>query len=166
MDLVSNFVGTLSASVFGGEVGITKPNLNIEDKTFSDMLEEKINDIKAQNKIQSINSDIPIGMDIGDLDGHHPIFEVNSANISDAVKPIDNYENSVFYNFNNREDFSTPEVLTFYNSIFDKKPTLTDSSNCGLFDFERKIAAGYYSKYAKNIVTDLSEFVTDALKIN
>ena len=41
---------------------------------------------------------------------------------------------------------------------------MTDTSNSGLFNFERKLAATSYDKYAKNIVTDLSEFVADALR--
>ena len=56
-------------------------------------------------------------------------------------------------------------VVTFFTSLFDSKPTLTDTSSSELFYFERKVAAGKYNRYARNIITDIGEFITDTMKM-
>ena len=150
MNLVSNFAGEISASMFNGNSQGVTQSLDMDNKTFENLLEKQM-----QNKIDNINMyDIPAGLNIGDIDGYD-----NQVN---TVKTVDSAETG---KFSNNENYSTSEVLTFFPSVFDSKPNLTGATN-KLFDFERKIAATSYGKGARNIVTDISEFVIDALKIS
>lgn len=170
MNMVSSFIGSISPEMFGGNIKSATQNIDLEDTTFSDMLEKQINKEMQQNKLNLTNNfSLQSGINIGDFDGSQPQFTIKTNNSSEnsfeAIKPINEFDKSTFKNMNNAHDKSTSEVVTFFNSLFDSKPTLTDTSSSGLFDFERKIAASRYNKYAKNIITDLSEFVTDTMKI-
>ena len=170
MNMVSGFIGTISPEMFGGNNQSATQNINLKDTTFSDMLEKQINEEMTQNKPNLTNSiGIQSGIDIGNFDGVSPKFDINTAinNYEDSfesVKPVKEFDNSAFYNPNNTQDKSASEVVTFFKSVFDTKPTMTDTANSGLFTYERKIAADSYGRYAKNIITDINEFVSDALK--
>lgn len=171
MDLVSNFVGSISPSVFGKDAQGINTNIDLDDKTFSDMLEKQMNkNIEIERNIPNFKNNFGLssGIDIGVFDGSVPQFDnvvSNTKNKFEAIKPIEKSENTVFNDFSGAHDLSTSEVVLFFNSLFDSKPSMTDSSNSGLFNFERKIAAGSYEKYAKNVVTDLNEFVSDTKRI-
>ena len=167
MDLVSNFVGSISPNMFSGNTQSITQNYDLEDTTFSDMLEKQINKEFEQIKPNFVESlGLPTGFNIADFDGTIPQFKYgmnnteNNENKLDTVKP--EFENSM--SNSDKDNISTSELLTFFNSLFDSKPTLTDTSNSELFQFERKTAANLYSKYAKNVVLDLGEFVADTLK--
>lgn len=167
MTMVSNFIGSLSPEMFGGSKAGAVQKVDLEDTTFSDMLEKQMNNIKEQEK-NSLG--IQGGFNIMDLtSGVSPQFEINTNggdnNILDMVKPIRETDESVMRYMNNPKEMSSSEIITLFSSLFDSKPTLADDSSSGLFDFERKVAAGKYNRYAKNIVTDLSEFVTDTIKM-
>ena len=166
MDLVSNFVGSISPNKLGiNTQGIT-PEFDLDDKTFSDILEKQMQKLTEQDKTNYINNlGIQSGIDIGDFDHSVSHFSGNQEDRLEAINAVNQSENKFFHDMNPQE-MSTSEVLTFFRSLFDSKPTMTDTSNSALFDFERRTAASQYSKYAKNIVTDLGEFVSDALKIS
>jgi len=154
MNLMSNFVGEISASMFGGNSQGITPNIDMNDNTFDSLLEKAVNrDLDALNmpSIQKSGN----GVNIGDYDGYSNVEKI------DSVKTDINIEK-----FNKSNSYTTSELLTFYPSIFDLKPKLTESVTNGLYNFERKLAASSYGKGARNIVTDISEFVTDALKIS
>ena len=157
MDLVSNYVGEISASQFGGKKDGVTSAVDLNDKTFEEILEKQLNDTDYNNLNQVGNNDFTIN--IGDFDGHIPEF-----NISNSTNPINNTNESFFNNFSNSNEFTTSDVLTFFPSLFDTKPTMTQDTENGLYNFERKFAANSYGKYAKNIVTNLGEFVSDALR--
>ena len=166
MDLVTNFVGTISPSIFGDKnnQGVT-PNVDLEDKTFSDMLERQMQKEIEQNKTNILsNLNFPNGINIADFDSNIPQFTVNTENKLESVKPVNEFEKSTLPDDFSKKEMSTAEVLTFFNSLFDNKPTLTDTTRNGLFDFERKIAANLYGKYSKNIALDLGEFVADTIR--
>ncbi len=149
MDLVSNVVGGISASQFGGNTKGITAGFDADGSVFEELLNKQIN---QQNNIGDyVNSS---GLNILDL--------TNSSLIdSSIVNPVKGVEKNNL--FDNIKDISTSEVLTMFNSLFESKPSLTDSSNSGLFQFERKLAANQYGKYAKNVITDLNEFVSDAV---
>lgn len=165
MDLVSNFIGGISPNTFGiNNIGVAS-NAVSGDKTFADMLEEQINKQTEQSKISiTDNSLFPNGVYIGDFDGPSPAFDVQTSNKADTIKHVNEFENADMSNYKDVKDMSSSEILTFFKSIFDNKPTITDTSNSKFFEFERKIAANQYSKYSRNIVTNLGEFVSDAIK--
>ena len=165
MDLVSNFAGSISPSMFGENKQGISPNIDIEDNTFENLLEKQMNK-EAENNINlDNNSAFPTGINIADLmsiSSPQPILD--SENRLDAIQKIGNTDNTDFFEGKDTKDMSTSEILTFFNSLFDNKPSMTDSSNSNLFNFEYKVAAGNYDKYAKNIITDIQEFVTDTMK--
>ena len=168
MDLVSNFVGIVSPSLFGenNTQGISQ-GYDLGDKTFADLLEKQMRQNIEQNKPNFIETlGLPTGFNITDLIDSQNQTAVNTENAFDKIKAVNETENQSMTNLSTKKENSTSEVLTFFNSLFDSKPTLTDTSKSNLFDLERRIAAGSYGKYAKNIVTNLGEFVTDTLKLN
>ena len=162
MDLISNFAGEISSTLFEGKNKELAPNIDMDDTTFSDLLEKQLNNIKEHSFDISNQISVPSGLNIGEFEGTNPVFNAEDLKNTKIMKST---ENSNLENFNKKGEFTTSEILTFFPSLFNNKPTMTDTSNSGLFNFERKIAANSYDKYAKNIVTDLSEFVTDTMKI-
>ena len=164
MDLVSNFVGIVSPDILGENNKNVSPNFDLEDKTFSDLLEMQMQKKIEQNTNFTDTIGIPSGFNIIDLTSNNQQLNANTDNKSMPINPINENEKTDFFDFNTRKDFSTSEVLTFFNSLFESKPTMTDTHSSGLFDFERKVAAGSYGKYAKNIVMNLGEFVSDTLR--
>ena len=162
MELISNFAGEISASLFGGKTNEMSPNIDLNDSTFSDLLEKKLANNAEETTFNIIDKlGVPAGLNIGDFDGNRPIYGNN--NIQDIIT-TQTTESTLLGDFDKRENFSTSEVLTFFPSLFNNKPTMTSITDSGLFNFERKIAANSYGKYSKNVITDLNEFVTDTLK--
>lgn len=170
MSTVSNFVGTISPEMFGDSINKAVQNVDLDDTTFSDMLEKQINNVKNQANFD-VTKDLglPSGINIMDLtESALPQYDTNTRmgdNMLETVKPVNETDEAVFRYMNDTKNMSTPEVVTLFSSLFDKKPTIIDDESNGLIDFEKKIAAGEYNRYAKNIVTDLTEFVTDTMKI-
>ena len=162
MDLVSNLASTMLSKAIEGNQEVTS-QVDLNDNTFANMLDKQLNnqlEQNGQNFIETLGIPSISGIDLGELDGHNLESHFN------AIKPVDDLEVDQQAKFNSGKDFSMEEVLTLFNPLFESKPTMADTANSGLFDFERKTAANQYSKYAKNIITDISEFVTDALKIS
>ena len=161
MDLVSNFVGSISPSMFGGKTQNVTPSVDLEDNTFSNMLDKQIQKEMEQTQPNFMETlGLPSNLNIEDfINTSQHIAEINTGAPSNTI-------NSIEFNNTDQKNMSTSEFLTFFNSFFDSKPTLTDTSNSGLFEFERKLAATQYNKYSRNVVTDINEFVTDALKMS
>ncbi len=157
MSSVSNFIGQISPSMFGTNPQGIDPNIDLNDTTFDDMLQKQIQNGFESNSGMINNFSVPSGIDIGIYDG---------GSIIDSKQSINNITNTQNELLNKKEDYTTPEVLTFFNSLFDTKSLLSDASHSGLYNFERKLAAHSYGKGASSVITDISEFVTDALKIS
>ena len=163
MDLVSNLANTVLSKAMEGASQENTAQFDLNDNTFSNLLDKQLNNQLEQNGKNFIdNLGIPSisGINLSEFDGH------NFGQQSDLVKPVSEFDNAQSEKFNSGKDFSMEEVLTLFNPLFESKPTMAETTNNGLFDFERKTAANLYNRYAKNIVTDLSEFVSDALKIS
>ena len=165
MDLVSNFAGEISSSQFSNKTQGANPNLDPNDNTFENLLEKQLNNKVEDNFLNSTNNSGMIsGISIGDFDRKIQSAGMNTEiNALNAVKNLDQAE---LEKFNSGKDFSTSEVLTFFPSLFNSKPTLTQTNLSGLFEFERKMAANSYGKYSRSIITDLNEFVVDTLKLS
>ena len=171
MNLVSNFIGSISPEMFNNHAQGLLQGIDLGDTAFSDLLEKQLNNAQNNNSNTMQSLGFPSSVNnVVDIDGG--VFQVVNFrgneevqnDMLESIKPISESENSAFREFNNPKNMSTSEVVTFFSSLFDSKPTMTDTSSNGLFDFERKTAANLYNKYAKNIVTDINEFVTDAFK--
>lgn len=171
MSTVSNFIGSISPEMFGDSVKNAVQNVDMEDTTFSDMLEKQINLTKEQAQFD-VTKDLglPSGVNIIDLTESafpHNNIDIKSGdnNMLESVKPVNETNEATLRYMNDTKSMSTPEVITMFNSLFDSRPSVMDTESNGLMDFEKKVAAGKYNRYAKNIVTDLSEFVTDTIRM-
>ena len=173
MNIVSNFVGSISPEMFGSASKDTLQGINLGDTTFSDLLDKQLNNMKNSVPDFTKNFGFPSGINnIVDIDGDFSqginirgTKEEIKSDMLEQIKPVNTTENTDFSNLNNKKDLSTSEVVTFFTSLFDSKPTITDTTSSELFDFERKVATGKYDKYAKNVITNIGEFVTDTIKM-
>ncbi len=150
MSLVSNFVGGISASQFGGS-GKVSPDFDLNDTTFSDLLEKQLN-TRPENDSSGITGmlGMPSGFPIENADFPEPVESTKAAEVIETP------------NVNPENETTTSEMLTFYSSMLDNNPE-NQNSHTQIFDFARKQAANFYQKYSGNMVTDLQEFVSDAL---
>ena len=155
MSLVSNFIGEISSFQFGGKPSIT-PNFDLNDQTFSELLAKQMS-VKQEENLNNYMSlmGLPAGFDLQNLNSAESDNSINSVQPSSKTSDINSSEECV----------TNSEMLTFFTSLFDDKPGLADTSDKGLFNFERKLAANSYGKYAKDVITDVAEFVEDALKL-
>ena len=106
MDVVSNYIGQLSASQFGNKSEGVSGNIDLNDNTFENILNNQMNKDMEQdvsNKIGELG--IQSGLDIGDFDGTKPIFKTDNANNTEAVSRISESDNRQNLNFKN-DDFS------------------------------------------------------------
>ncbi len=156
MSLASNFVNTISHAQLGAKPVSVAPDSDLNDKTFSDILDKQIEGI---NKSQTIEqSGLPKGFTIDELIS---MQQANKTTVTQestaAVNPIS------FDELISKEDsnISNSEMLGFFTSLFDKH-----AENNVIYNFARKQASNFYGKCAGNVVTDLAEFVTDALKLS
>jgi hypothetical protein len=144
MNLASNFVGNISSSQFGGNIGL-KPDMDLNDKTFDNILDDKMN-VNSTNPVEKIGA--PEGFNILDFSGNN---DINKINMSEDVNSIN--------------DMTTSELLTFIRSPLE---TIISNHNTHnqLYNFARKHAANFYEKHAGNVVMNSGEFVSDALKLS
>ena len=165
MDFVTNLAGGISSSQFGEKTQGANTNLDLNDNTFENLLEKQLNNKVKENFLNLMNdSELVSGINLGEFDRNFQTSETDyNTETYNAIKSLEKAE---MEKFNNGKDFSTPELLTFFPSLFDSKPTLTQTNTSGLFDFERKVAANSYGKYSKSVITDLKEFVTDTLNLS
>lgn len=152
MNLVSNFIGGISSSPIGAS---TASNIDLEDKTFSDLLEKQLNEkVGTPKNTISDSLGVPPGLEIQNLDGSYfSNFDLNQDN-TDCVKTDTINDGCV-------NDITTSETVTFFNSLLDSK----DNKNLHneVFEFAKKQAANLYTKGASSVITDLNEFVGDIL---
>lgn len=145
MNLASNFIGNISSSQFGGNIGL-KPDMDLNDKTFDNILNNQMN-VNNTNPIE--NTGIPAGLNILDISGSSDINAIS--NVSESVNDV--------------KDMTTSEAATFFRSLFDDAMANHNAHN-QLYNFARKHAANFYEKHAGSVVMNLGEFVSDALKLS
>ena len=157
MDLLSNYVGVQSLDILGTNEQ-SNNYLNADDSTFSDLLTKQMESQMNENSQNAINNlSIPNALNIADL--------VTMSNARPDIAAVSDIEIIDFNNLKNPDLLSTTsEVLTFFPSVFQTKPSLTDTTDTGLFSFERKLAATTYNKFGKSFVSDINDFVADTLK--
>ena len=164
MSLASNLVNTISKSQIGAKQITAAPDFDLNDKTFSNILDkqmEGINDVQKNENSQKLG--IPNGFTIDELISMQQIDNktITAQNSTEAVNPI-NFDDLI--SKNEESEISNSEMLGFFTSLFDKHANF--NNNNVIYNFARKQASNFYGRCAGNVVTDLAEFVTDALKIS
>ena len=155
MSLVSNFIGGISSVGVGGLNPLQ--NLDLNDTTFSDLLEKQM-EVKPKEENNNIFASLgmPAGMKIESVDF--------SEKVQDQMESLGDKMTSEKANETNMLDLdgdgsvTTSEAVTFFTSLLDNSNL---GSNSQLFDFAKKQASNFYSKYSRSVVTDVKEFVED-----
>lgn len=162
MSLESNIVGSISSEKISGKQVTVSPDFDLNDKTFSDILDKQIDN--KINPAEKVNSGVPNGFNIDEL------ISMQQANITRATEQASAATSINPINFDEliskdeEHAVTNSEMLTFFSSLFDKDSG-TNLHN-GIGNFVRKQAANIYGKCAGSVVTDLGEFVSDALKLS
>ena len=152
MSVVSNFVGGISPEQFSEKALNQNKGFNTDDTAFSDLLERQMNSEKtSENNWLNMFGYNPVQGDAG----------INIEVLSSMMSPV----KAISSDYEMNEDVTTSEMLTFLTSPFDLKNSL-NFNNHGFMNFAQKQAAGFYNKCASNVITNLSEFVEDTLKIS
>ena len=150
--MASNYIGLVSSAQLGGEKINPSKYFDIDDKTFSDILNKQLQ-FKDANDTSWLS-----------IMGYNPV-QNGAMNIQDMIlssrKTNDLFQNNVI---NPDEKITTSEMITFLSSPFDTHNKM-NQSNSNFMDFARKQATNSYTKCASNVVTGLTEFVQDTLKL-
>jgi len=142
MNLIEELVNQISTPGLGG---ITKPQgFDQNDNTFEKLLMQQMNEgmnIEMNSNVQSIgNMGAPAGFVIEPLDAPESVAKIEPIDTSDVqIKEID------------MDDYITNQI---------KHP---NENNKGFLDFAQKHAANAYNAFAGKYVTDLKEFIGDAV---
>ncbi len=158
MSLVSSIVSGISSN----GVGNITSSFNLDDNTFSDLLEKQMKtslENKEDNSIKGLG--MPPGFQIENLDGSE--FSETAQDQIDAIGEKINTENVNTENpFDTNSDgnVTTQEAITFFSSLLDND-SKGQNARSELFDFAKRQAANFYNTYSKNVVTDVKEFVSD-----
>ena len=155
MSLVSNFIGGISSVGVGGLN--SSQNLDLNDTTFSDLLEKQM-EVKPKEENNNIFASLgmPAGMKIESVDF--------SEKVQDQMEILGEKMTSEKANETNMLDLdgdgsvTTSEAVTFFTSLLDNSNL---GRNSQLFDFAKKQASNFYNKYSRSVVTDVKEFVED-----
>ena len=147
MSIVSNNIGAIQQNI-GNKAG-QNSNVDLSDKTFSDLLDKQM-DMK--------NFSIPpiFGAPSGFTEGGTNIIDlISSVHQKGGVEQVAKIDDS---------DIGTSEMVAFLTKPFDSHAAL--ERNNMLMDFAKKQASNFYNKCASNVITNLSEFVEDSLKLS
>lgn len=167
MEMISNYVGGISPFQFGKTPNDVTVGFDLNGMSFAELLEKQLQKQFELDGNSHLLNNIPEvhGLNIGEFDGIMPNYGTNNDNSFEKISPVKETENSNLQNFNGKDKLSTSEVLAFFPSLFDTNSLKSLGDKVGLYNFEKRLAADSYGKYAKNIATNLSEFVADTLGI-
>ena len=165
MSLVSNFIGGIGFNPgINGNNGVTS-QFDLNDTTFAELLEKQLNNnINNSTPTNSIMDGLgmPPGIEIKPLEGTE--FSDTVQDQMDAVgektNNIETDNSTNPFDMNGDGDVTTSEAVTFFTSLLDMG---ADGQNARseLFDFAKKQATDFYSKYSKNVVSNLTDLVDD-----
>lgn len=161
MSLVSNFIGGISSVGIGGLNPLQ--NLDLNDTTFSDLLEKQM-EVKPKEENNNIFASLgmPAGMKIENVDFSEKVQD-QMESLGDKMTPEKANETNIL-DLDGDGNVTTSEAVTFFTSLLDNSNFGNDSKS-QLFDFAKKQASNFYNKYSRNVVTDVKEFVEDIQNI-
>ena len=163
MSLVSNFIGGISSSQFGGAKGLAQ-NFDLNDTTFSDLLEKQMQ-VKPKEDENNIFGmlGIPAGFEIEPVDfSEKAIDQTEAVGAKTEIEKNDEKSSQEYnlFDLNKDGEVTNSEMTTFFSSLLDSGENGKDARS-EVFDFAKKQAANLYNQYSKSIVTDIKEFVED-----
>lgn len=153
MSIVSNVI-----SAVPGNFSIatdTKNTVDLSDNSFSDLLEQQM----------QIQEGIFDKVTVPSWMAYNNYTDIEGFNIQDLVSSIQNAKKiSNSANDKTTDFLGSSEMVAFLTSPFNTH-SASKSSNNDLANFAQRQAANFYNKCASNVVTGLTEFVEDALKL-
>ena len=149
MSIVSNYIGAIPSNF--ANKGQAVSGVDLEDKTFSDLLDKQIDLQEPQNGFTS-----PLGIPAG--------FVENGTNIVDMISAVNQPKGISPILGIDENEIGTSEMVAFLTKPFDSPSAL--EKNLSLMDFAKRQASNFYNKCASNVITNLSEFVEDSLKLS
>ena len=157
MSLVSNFIGGISSGGLNG-LGVN-PNYDLNDTTFSDLLEKQM-EVKPKEESNNIFASLgmPAGMQIENIDFSEKVQD-QMESLGEKMTP-EKVNESNKLDLNGDGNVTTSEAVTFFTSLLDNS-NLGSDNRSQLFDFAKKQASNFYNKYSRSVVTDVQEFVED-----
>lgn len=159
MSLVSNFIGGISSVGVGGLN--PSQNLDLNDTTFSDLLEKQM-EVKPKEENNNIFASLgmPAGMKIESVDFSEKVQD--QMEILGEKMTSEKANETNMLHLDGDGSVTTSEAVTFFTSLLDNSNLGSDSQ---LFDFAKKQASNFYNKYSRNVITDVKEFVEDIQNI-
>ena len=164
MNLASQHMNSILPSKLGGSQVTAVPDFDLNDKTFSDILDKQMDNINpAENTAAAQPAAVPNGFGIEELIS---MQQANLANENAAkprsTEPISKIDfNDLTLNDEDRH-VTNSEMLTFFTSLLGNENG--EKSN-NISHFVRKQVTNFYGKHAGSVVTSLGEFVSDALNL-
>ena len=162
MSLVSNFIGGISSSQFGGAKGLAQ-SFDLNDTTFSDLLEKQMQ-VKPKEDENNIFGmlGIPAGFEIEPVDfSEKAIDQTEAVGAKTEVEQSEDSSQSYSpFDLNKDGEVTNSEMMTFFSSLLDSGDEGKEARS-EVFDFAKKQAANLYNQYSKSVVTDIKEFVED-----
>ena len=136
-----------------------KNNINFDflnDNHFAQLLNERINHYGEQNNWLSLFG----------IEATKPIFENSGFNIQDLISSVNQVGSYIQkIDLNPINQITTSEMMTFMSSPFDSHNSENHSNN-NIFNYIKRSAVNTYNKCASSAITNLTEFVKDAMKIS
>lgn len=158
MGIASSLVNGISIQQ-PSQIGQGLSGYDLNDTTFSDLLEKQMNIEPTENKNNDIFASLgmPVGLQIQNLDGSE--FTLDEFAPIDEIQKTEN--NPIEHN--NSEILLEPKTKntsesSFFSSILDNNSL---NNKTELFDFAKKTATQAYDKFGKNLVENLNDLISD-----
>ena len=151
MSLVENLINQISTQGMGG---ITKPfGFDMEDDTFSKLLEKQLNSVSDSTPSNFIGSmGAPAGLIIEPVDG------VDFAEtVQDQMEVIGENKISKQEYINQPIEFKDIDMGDYFSNLL----KTSTNSNSNFMNFAKKNATNAYNVFSKNFVADMQDFVED-----
>jgi len=165
MSLVSGLINGIASSGIAGRSTVT-PDFDLNDSTFSDLLNKQLNIQTGGNTsgIDMLGSlGMPAGMQIEGVDFSEKVQDQMEA-FGEEIKTEGTENSTNPFDMNKDGNVTVSETMDFITSLLDND-SAGYNIRSGLYNFAKRQAANFYSKYSGNVVTNLSEFVNDVKEL-
>lgn len=151
MSLVENLINQISTQGLGG---ITSPQgFNLEDDTFSKLLEKQMNTISEPNS----------GMNLGTMGAPAGLFiePIEGVEFSETVQDQMEITGDNQADNKNQEPFVMKEIDM--SDFFSNLLKANTDNNSDFMNFAKKQATNFYNQHSKNLIMDTREFIQGVL---
>ncbi len=156
-------------SIFQSQENQNQNNINnfdLSDDTFSNILDEKLDDSKIEenfsSKIQN-QLGIPAGLDIEGFDYNSLVNEINPDETIDAINTDSNIQNDAKFSIGNLIDDAKEAFSPVVDSLLDGKINIESGNPANpvqaVKNFWENQASNFYNLMNKDAVNDISDLI-------